>query len=72
MDIVIGESYLGYVFQMCAYIRTLLFPKHIRTLTTTGKLLPKKCPTGTCPVMILCNTEYVLTVYSALNTSTAA
>lgn len=57
MDTVTGESRLGDVFQMCAYIRILLFPKHTRTLMTTDKLLPIKCATGTCPAMILCNTE---------------
>jgi hypothetical protein len=63
MDIVVGDSRLGDVFQMCAYIRILLLPKHTHTLMTTDKLLPTKCATGTCPVMILCNTEYVLTLY---------
>jgi len=63
MVTVIGESRLGDVFQMCAYIRILLFPKHTHTFMTTAKLLPMACATGTWPVMMLCNTEYILTLY---------
>jgi len=63
MDTVIGESRLHGVFQMCAYIRILLFPKHTRTLMTTAKSLPMACATGSWPVMILCNTQYILTLY---------
>jgi len=62
MDNVIGVSRLGNVFQMCVYIRILLFPKHTHTLMT-AKLLPMTCATGTWPVMILCNIEYILTLY---------
>jgi len=48
---------------MCAYICVLLFPKNTRTLMTTDKLLPMKCATDTRAVMMLCNTEYLLTLY---------